>query len=223
MNPETQSDSNQNLNAVALSLQEFETEISKGTLVIDTRDADIFELGFVPGAINIGAGNSFGTWMNALFEPDRRIVFVSEVNTENELLQHLKKYAFSNVGGFLSGGMETWTAAHKTIDMVISISPEEFALDKQWSENTRIIDVRKPSEWADGIVEGAELIMLIDLQEKIPEMKKDQEYEIYCGLGYRSMIACSILKKNGFMLVKNVYGGFKAIQDENISIIKPAL
>jgi len=36
-------------------------------------------------------------------------------------------------------------------------------------------------------------------------------YYVHCAGGYRSVIACSILKARGFHRIMNVSGGFKAL------------
>jgi len=41
-------------NKRALSVEEVEKEISRSALVLDTRNPEVFEAGFVKGALNIG-------------------------------------------------------------------------------------------------------------------------------------------------------------------------
>jgi rhodanese-related sulfurtransferase len=108
----------------------------------------------------------------------------------------------------------------KPIDMIISITSEEFALDKAHSE-VGILDMRKPSEWAGGVVENAQLINLEDLQNQLDQIDKDRDYEVHCASGYRSMTACSLLKANGYTRIKNVHGGFNKIKTTGISIVIP--
>ncbi|RMD97752.1 MAG: rhodanese-like domain-containing protein, partial [Bacteroidetes bacterium] len=45
------------------------------------------------------------------------------------------------------------------------------------------------------------------------DLDKNKEYFVHCAGGYRSVIACSILKSRGFDKVVNIEGGFKAIQE----------
>ena len=66
------------------------------------------------------------------------------------------------------------------------------------------------------------LVVLIRNQE-IDDYKlkldKSKVYHIYCAGGYRSMIACSILKKNGFKSVVDISGGFSKIKTSKPEII----
>jgi rhodanese-related sulfurtransferase len=43
-------------------------------------------------------------------------------------------------------------------------------------------------------------------------MDKDLDYVVHCAGGYRSMIACSLMKQRGFKNLSNVDGGFAAMQ-----------
>jgi hydroxyacylglutathione hydrolase len=206
--------------ARALDIETFESEIKAGALIIDSRIPDLFETGFIPGSINIGLNGQYAIWAASLFDLDRRIVIVADPEKERESIVRLTNVGFSNIKGYLHNGVDNWLANGKPVDMVISISAEEFALDKAYSE-VGILDVRKPSEWAGGIVENANLLNLEDLQSRLHDLEKDKEYEIHCAGGYRSMIASSILKANGYTRIKNVYGGYSKIKTTGISIVVP--
>jgi rhodanese-related sulfurtransferase len=206
--------------AKPLVLAEFETEMKAGAMVLDTRIPDVFENGFIPGAINIGLNGQYAIWAATLFDLDRKIVILADEGKERESIVRLTRVGFSNIKGYLAGGIPTWTSAAKPLDLVISITPEEFALDTKYSEQA-ILDVRKPSEWSGGIVENATLVNLENLQDKLEELDREKDYEVHCAGGYRSMIACSILKANGFYRVKNVYGGFSKIKEMEVPIVIP--
>lgn len=67
-------------------------------------------------------------------------------------------------------------------------------------EDSVIIDVRTPAEFADGHVEGA---INMDLEggvfeEEFASLDPSQSYIVYCRTGRRSGVAHSILKDNGF-------------------------
>jgi hydroxyacylglutathione hydrolase len=196
--------------------------MKSGALIIDSRIPDEFENGFIKGAINIGLNGQYAIWAASLFELDRRILIVAEEGMERESILRLTRVGFSNISGYLSGGMPIWRNENKPVDLIISITPEEFALDVSYTDQA-ILDVRKPSEWANGIVENAELINLEDLQQKLDLLDTEKDYEVHCAGGYRSMIACSLLKANGFNRIKNVYGGFSKIKETEVPILMPVL
>lgn len=206
--------------AKSLDITAFESEMQSGALVLDSRIPDDFELGFIPGAINIGLNGQYAIWAASLLDLDRKIIIVADEGKEKESIMRLTRVGFSNIKGYLNGGFDTWRSANKSIDMVISITAEEFALDKAHSD-VIILDVRKPSEWATGMVENAKLLTLEELKDKLNDLDVEEDYEVHCAGGYRSMIACSILKSHGIHSVKNVYGGFSAIKETPISIVIP--
>lgn len=206
--------------AVALGVAQFEEKIAGGALVIDSRIPDEFENGFIPGSVNIGLNGQYAIWAATLFDLDRKIVIVAEKGKEKESIIRLTRVGFSNIAGYLEGGMEGWKQAGKAIDVMISITPEEFALDTKYSD-IAILDVRRPGEWAGGIVENAQLLSLENLQDHLDDLDTEKDYEIHCAGGYRSMIACSILRANGFTRIKNVYGGYNKIKETDVKIVVP--
>lgn len=76
-----------------------------------------------------------------------------------------------------------------------------------------MVDVRKESEYLSEHSIDAGNEPLDTLLNNIKSFDKDKTYHIHCAGGYRSMIACSILKANNIHNVIDVQGGFKAIKD----------
>ena len=149
---------------------------------------------------------------------------VTEEGHEQESVTRLARVGFDNIAGYLKGGYETWVSAGKKTDLLISVDTEELSLEQKHGKNIGIIDVRKPSEYDHGYVDGAELNTLAHLQENLDDIDKEKYQYIYCAGGYRSSIACSILKANGFTRIQNVYGGFGAIkQDDRVKIVEPQM
>jgi len=209
----------------ALSLGEFEHETELGALVLDSRVPDIFERGFIPGAINIGLNGQYAIWAAELINLDRKIVLVCAEGTEEESITRLARVGFQNIAGFLNGGWQTYIESDKPVDLVISIDAYEFSLDYKHDE-IKVLDVRKQGEWDSSHLEKAQHICLSQLTERIDEVEKDAKNPVYihCAGGYRSMIAASLLKKHGYSLIKNVYGGFNKIKDqEGLDLISEAL
>jgi len=208
----------------ALEVGEFETFKTDGALIIDSREPLVFENGFIPGSINIGLNGQYAIWAATLFELDRKIILVTEEGHEQESVTRLARVGFDNIAGYLKGGYETWVSAGKKTDLLISVDTEELSLEQKHGKNIGIIDVRKPSEYDHGYVDGAELNTLAHLQENLDDIDKEKYQYIYCAGGYRSSIACSILKANGFTRIQNVYGGFGAIkQDDRVKIVEPQM
>ena len=48
----------------------------------------------------------------------------------------------------------------------------------------------------------------------IAGFEENQNLYIHCGGGYRSVIACSLVKKQGLHNVRNIAGGWNKIKEE---------
>ncbi len=75
--------------------------------------------------------------------------------------------------------------------------------------NCIILDVRKPDECEEGIIESAINIPLDELRDRLGELDNNKMILIYCQVGLRGYLAYRILKLNGFSKVKNLSGGYK--------------
>src|SRR6056297_222625 len=75
--------------------------------------------------------------------------------------------------------------------------------------NSIILDVRKPNECEEGMIERAINIPLDELRERLAELDKNKTILVYCQVGLRGYLAYKILKLSGFSKVKNLSGGYK--------------
>ena len=92
-----------------------------------------------------------------------------------------------------------------------------------FDENLVVLDVRRPAEYADGHVRDALNIPLNDMIDPAALAKLEEEQNIYvhCAGGYRSVIAASILKKQGIHNIRNVLGGWSKIKElEKVDVVK---
>ncbi len=208
---------------VALDLEAFEKEMNEGALVIDSRIPDVFEVGFIPGSVNIGLNGQYAIWAAELFSLDRKIILVCDEGKEEESVTRLARVGFQNVRGYLKGGFQQWQEAGKETDLMISIDAYEFSLDYK-HDDIRVLDVRKEGEWDTAHLSKAQHICLSKLPGRMDEINEDNNaLYIHCAGGYRSMIAASLLRKNGYKLIKNVLGGFGKIKkEEGLDIISTA-
>ena len=75
----------------------------------------------------------------------------------------------------------------------------------------RIVDVRSPRETADGIVPGAILLPVDELEERARELPKDGKPTlVYCAGGGRSAAACHYLSSEGWTGLMNLQGGMSS-------------
>ena len=94
------------------------------------------------------------------------------------------------------------------------ISAEELRaeMDRKGSDLV-LIDVREPHEWDIAHIEGARLIPLGQLPERLGELDGHAEIVTHCHHGVRSMKALAVLKGAGFARVRSLAGGIDAWAD----------
>jgi rhodanese-related sulfurtransferase len=125
--------------------------------------------------------------------------------------------------GYLEGGFENWKNSGESIDMIIDVEADELAMDLPFDPNILVLDVRKPTEFGDGHVKDAQNIPLIDMTDplNIANLEEEQNIYVHCAGGYRSVIAASILKRQGIHNLRNVLGGWAKIKEqEKIETVK---
>jgi sulfur-carrier protein adenylyltransferase/sulfurtransferase len=94
------------------------------------------------------------------------------------------------------------------------ISAEELRAEMdQKGSDLVLIDVREPHEWDIAHIEGARLIPLGQLPERLGELDGHAEIVTHCHHGVRSMKALALLKGAGFARVRSLAGGIDAWAD----------
>lgn len=199
-----------------ISAEDFEgVAEDSGALILDTRNAADFHQGFIPNSINIGLKGDFAPWVGAMIvDVHQPILLVSDPGTEEEVITRLSRVGFDHVLGYLEGGFESWKNSGKEIDTIHRISAQEFAA--KFSEDSKIIDVRKESEYDAEHVENAYRRPLEDINEWANTLNNDEHFFIHCAGGYRSMIAASILNSRGIRNFTEIDGGFNKIKETSV-------
>lgn len=184
-------------------------------LILDTRNASVFAQGFIPGSLNIGLDGSFANWVGEMISDiNQKIVLVTDEGKEEQSIVRLSRVGYDNTIGYLKGGFESWKNANKKIGTAERISAEK--LKEIYGENLIIFDVRKNSEFESEHVAGAINVPLNKINFHFDSFPKDRSFIVYCAGGYRSMIAASILKQNGFKDFADVEGGFTEIKKNDL-------
>ncbi|MBI3509592.1 MAG: MBL fold metallo-hydrolase [Bacteroidetes bacterium] len=199
-------------------------EIEKGALVLDTRNAEEFVKGFVPGSLFIGLNGTYAVWVGTLIDIKTPLVVVTENGKEKEAILRLARVGYENVRGYLEGGMSAWKNAGMPVDTLASVDPEIFAADiKSGKSKNRVLDVRRAGEWNNGHVAGAENLCLTNFSDakNLSSLKPENNYYLHCQSGYRSVIAASILKQKGFTNLTNVRGGWSKISKLDVPLELP--
>ncbi|MEW5677140.1 MBL fold metallo-hydrolase [Flavobacterium enshiense] len=203
----------------ALEPAAFETVANESeALVLDVRHQDAYVKEHVPGSIFIGLDGNFAPWVGALImDVKQPILLITAEGREEETITRLARVGFDNCIGYLKGGIEAWKAAGFEVDSIVSISPEQFASEKDQTK-LKVVDSRKPGEYSAEHVENAINIPLDFVNSQLSEVPKNEDFYLHCAGGYRSVIMASILKARGYHNMINVEKGIAGIRNAGVPL-----
>ena len=212
-NPENDSIDKAN---IALSVEEFKTKSTQaGVIILDVRSAADFVKGFIPNSIFIGIDGGFAPWVGTIIKQVATpILLVCDKGRLEEVATRLSRVGFDNVLGHLNGGVQVWE--QDDLATISSISANTFDEIYQADNMIDIIDVRKETEFKNRHIISAVFNPLSDLEND--QLNSTAENFVHCAGGYRSVIACSLLKREGIHNVTNIEGGFGAIKKTDLPL-----
>jgi glyoxylase-like metal-dependent hydrolase (beta-lactamase superfamily II)/rhodanese-related sulfurtransferase len=190
-----------------LSPQAVHALIRDGVVALDVRPGEQFARAHVPGSINIALSGQFATWAGTVLGLTARPILIAETDDQiQEARVRLARVGIDAERGFLAGGICAWTQAGFKTDSLPQMTVEELCA----RQGTPVLDVRRKNEWTEGHIQGARHWPLDQFSSALPAVDKASIVAVHCKSGYRSMIACCLLRKNGYPSVSNVVGGFDA-------------
>ena len=199
-----------------LSPDEIE-EAFKTATILDVRNPIEFSKSHIPGSVFIGLDGRFAPWVGEILEDiTQPLILVTPEGREKETVLRLSRVGFDNILGYLKGGIESWISSGKDTQQVKNINSKDF-LKLNSESSIEVLDVRSKKENSQSKVENSFNIPLVSLKDEIKEINVNNNLYVYCKGGYRSMIACSILKSNKKHNIVNILGGFDSISS-NLSI-----
>jgi hydroxyacylglutathione hydrolase len=205
------------LPAVAdLQRGEFNEWKQKGATILDVRPGALFGDGHIEGSLNIGIANpSFAVWAGFFVNLDLPIALVVEYETDAQQAQlELARIGFDEVVGFV-------TASHlQETQKITQTRAQEFLASLEKPQRPVNLDVRSASEWDHDHLEDSINIPLPQLLRRIGELSREAHLTVLCGEGYRSSIAVSLLKAEGFERLSNVAGGMQAVRHLSCNFTK---
>jgi sulfur-carrier protein adenylyltransferase/sulfurtransferase len=98
--------------------------------------------------------------------------------------------------------------------VIPEMSPHELKRRMDAKEPFELIDVREPFEYEIARIDGAKLIPLGELSERLDELSDEQPIVVHCHSGKRSAQAAQLLQQRGFANVYNLEGGIDAWSDQ---------
>jgi len=191
-------------------------------IVVDTRN----ELGFggahVPEALSLWFGglSSFAGW----FLPyDVPLLLVNATDNPTAATRRLLRMGYDKLAGYLAGGMHAWLAAGRYSEAIELVVVQDLCHSLDTGERPWILDVRSEEELKNqGRIAGAHHIHITQLPAHLAEVPKGRRITIFCGSALRSMIAASLLKREGWENIAVVLGGLAGWNSATCPVEKDA-
>ena len=193
-----------------LSAAEVKRQIVAGTPALDVRPPEQFAAGFIPGSVNIALSGQFATWAGTVLGVAARPILIADTEDQiSEARVRLARVGIDAEPGYIVDAMNEWTGAGFDLETLPQMTVKELA-ERRPPQPIQVLDVRREAEWKVGHIADSELCPLDRFAHQIPWLDKTTPVAVHCKSGYRSMIACSLLRKAGYDKVTNVIGGFDA-------------
>ena len=109
----------------ALDVSELEALMAEGHTIIDARPSDNFTEGFIEGSLSIPFDENFAASVIELLGVEDNCMLVAEKQSLEKILEAIAAEGLSNIDAYLKDDFESWKAADKKIDLVITIDADE--------------------------------------------------------------------------------------------------
>ena len=194
-----------------MTLDEVLEAQRRGAVVLDTRDQVMFAAGHLKESIDVGLDGRFAEYTGDVLEPHTPIILVGEPNTEAEARTRLARIGFDNVIGALDDYVAAFMEHPELVERASRLTVEELADARSAVPDLQVVDIRNQGEIDEtGSIPGSVSIPLPQLVGRLGELDPDAPTVVYCAGGYRSTIAASALRANGFADVSDLLGGIGA-------------
>ena len=185
-----------------LSAAELKAAMDKGVKLIDTRNKQDFEKGFIPGSINIQGNNSFATWMGWFVNYNEPFILLAAPSQMDDLTRKLMRIGLDNIHGFVDAAK-----INELTNGTLSTSKMVSIADVKANTTAQVIDLRGAAEFNAGHIAGAKSVFVGTLLQNLAKVPKDKPVIIHCQGGDRAAIGYSLLVKEGYTNVSNYSPG----------------
>jgi glyoxylase-like metal-dependent hydrolase (beta-lactamase superfamily II)/rhodanese-related sulfurtransferase len=193
-----------------LTPEDFKSSLKEDVIVLDVRTPEKYALAHVKNSINIGLNGAFAIWAGTIIPVSQPLIIVCDLLKERETIIRLARVGFENIVGYWDEDVHSLKTVGIEIKHTNCVDAMDIKLEFE-NDDLQVLDVRNASEYETTHLKNALHIPLNSLETKLIELNPEFEYAVYCAGGYRSMIAASILERNGFKNVVNINGGMGSI------------
>jgi len=192
--------------------------LQQGVFVLDVRPNADFAASHISGSVNIALSGQFASWAGTIMGLSARPVLVADTPEQYaEARLRLARVGIEDQRGFLQDGIAAWKQAGFELAKLPQMTADELS-ERRHGHHIQVLDVRREGEWQAGHIEGAAWFPLDNFRVSAPEIDPSVPVAVHCQSGYRSMIACSLLRRVGVENVINVIGGFDAWRNAGLRV-----
>jgi len=193
----------------------------ENVIILDARDTASFGGVHIPGRINIGFAKQTANWIGMVIDPKADLILiVKDEKDYDEMSVQLHRIGYDNIIGYLYGGITNWQESGYPINQLWQISAAKLDQKLNAKHYQHLFDVRTAQEREGGYIKESKHLPLTQLLKEPPDLPKDEEIIVTCGMGYRGNIAASFLQSHGFKHVHSLAGGMKAWINGNYPVVK---
>eukprot|EP00731_Ephydatia_muelleri_P022012 Em0014g603a len=171
----------------------------------------VFPLGSAGGTIVGVQDGNFAIWVGTMVSPNAKLLVITAPGRELEALQRLTRIGYNQIKAVLDGGFSAYSSAGYPVCTEKRLNLKDGVKVSDLITNGDILlDMRTPGEYQTNSVKGAINLPITSVYKGLNSLDKSKTYVAFCAGGYRSGIASSILRAEGFKVV-DIFGGFAAI------------
>jgi hydroxyacylglutathione hydrolase len=197
----------------AIGLDDLDRLVADGAMVLDGRDPEDFARGHIVGSVNVGLNGRYAEFAGSVIPSDVDIVLVADEGFELEAKNRLARIGFDRVAGYLENPLGVMVDHPDRVQQASRLTATDFEDRRRELSDLQVVDVRNPGEVGLGTIPGAVTVPVGQLPSLVRDLDPGKPTVVFCAGGYRSSVAASLLRREGFGDVSDLRGGYGAWSD----------
>ncbi|KUI22163.1 sulfurtransferase [Mycobacterium sp. GA-1285] len=199
--------------------EQMRAALAAGVRVLDARGVDDFAAGHLRGSVNVGFDGRFAETAGMVAEVGEPIALITYPGEEQQAALRLARIGSDNVIGYLNVDRDgRFPAELQGLVQIVSRTTVSGLDEMLAAGAVTLIDIRNPGEREAGAISGSIHIPLAQLRNRMSEVPTDEPIVLHCAGGWRSSVAASLLRANGFRQVSDLMGGYHAWVDAHARV-----
>ncbi|HSJ19358.1 MAG TPA: rhodanese-like domain-containing protein [Nocardioidaceae bacterium] len=183
---------------------ELRRRIEAGEWVVDLRTREAFAAGHLMGSVNFGIDGQFITYLGWIMPYDATVTLLGESPEQvAEAQRDMARIGLEKPAAMATGKPDEWAEGEPLGSFPVATFKElKVALDAAAGngDGILVLDVRRPSEFDAGHIEGAVNVPIHNVLAHIDDIPRKKLW-IHCAGGYRASVVASILDARGHDVV----------------------